>query len=182
MIAGVAVALGRFGLGGWLFLLSGILDAMDGRLARARGQVSPVGVAFDSILDRYVDAVMLLGLAWYFRTTWVLLPVLAAVMGTSLVPYVRAKADALGVEMKDGLMQRTERILYLGGAVALSPLLEALLPPPGPGSTQRLAAVGIIFLAVTSNATAAGRVFRLMAALRAPPLKVAAKPPLRRTA
>ena len=167
MGSGVAVAFGYFALGGWLFLFSGILDIMDGRLARARGQVSPVGIAFDSILDRYTDAAVLLGLAWYFRTTWVLLPVLAAILGTSLVPYVRAKAESLGVALKDGLMQRAERILYLGAAVALSPLCEAMLPTPHAGPAQRLAAVGVIFLGITSNLTALGRLWRLVAELRA---------------
>ncbi|HET6280141.1 MAG TPA: CDP-alcohol phosphatidyltransferase family protein [Polyangia bacterium] len=167
MGSGVAVALGHFALGGWLFLFSGILDVMDGRLARARGQVSPIGVAFDSVLDRYTDAAILLGLAWYFRTTWVLLPVLAAILGTSLVPYVRAKAESLGVSLKDGLMQRAERILYLGGAVALSPLVEALLPAPDPRPAQRLAAVGVLFLGITSNLTALGRLERLVGELRA---------------
>jgi len=54
-VAGVAVAGGRFALGGWLFLLSGILDTFDGRLARARNLVTPAGAAFDSLLDRYAD-------------------------------------------------------------------------------------------------------------------------------
>jgi hypothetical protein len=80
---------------------------------------------------------------------------------------VRAKAESLGVALNDGLMQRAERILYLGGAVAVSPLVEAVLPAPHPGPAQRLAAVGVLFLGITSNLTALGRLWRLVAELRA---------------
>ena len=75
--AGVAVGAGRFALGGWLFLFSGILDVFDGRLARAQQRASAAGAAIDSVLDRYTDAAMLMGLAWFYRGTWVLLPALA---------------------------------------------------------------------------------------------------------
>jgi phosphatidylglycerophosphate synthase len=166
LASGVAVGLGSFALGGWLLLFSGILDALDGRLARARGQVTPAGSALDSVLDRYVDGAILAGLAWYFRETWVLLPTLAAITGTSLVSYVRAKADSLGVTMRDGLMQRPERILYLGGTIAFSPMVEAVLAPTGAPPAHRLAIFGIIFLAITSNLTALGRLLRLLAALK----------------
>ena len=164
--SGVAVAFGRFALGGWLFILSGILDTLDGKLARARGQVTPAGGAFDSLLDRYADGAVLFGLAIYFRNSWVLIPTLAAIFGTSMVPYVRAKAESFGVAMKDGLMQRPERVMTLGVAVMLSPIVEALLPVSHVHPTQRLASIGIVLLAVTSNATAVGRIVRLLAALR----------------
>jgi phosphatidylglycerophosphate synthase len=164
--AGVAVALGLFALGGWLFILSGLLDLMDGRLARARHQVTATGMAIDSILDRYTDYAVLIGLAWYYRESWVLLPVLAAMMGTSLVPYVRAKAESMGIPLRDGLMQRAERILYLGAPIALSPLVEAL-HPHHPHPVHRLAAGGVVFIAVASNLTALGRFWRLLRALSA---------------
>ena len=100
--SGVAVAAGRFALGGWLFLAAGILDVMDGRVARTRKEANPAGAALDSVLDRYVDSAMLMGLAWYYRDTWVLLPALVAFLGSSLVPYVRAKGEGLGVSVRDG--------------------------------------------------------------------------------
>jgi len=165
-VAGLAVASGRFALGGWLFLLSGILDTFDGRLARARGLVTPAGAAFDSLLDRYADGAMMIGLAWYFRSSWALIPALAAIFGTSMVPYVRAKAESFGVTMKDGLMQRPERVLTLGLAVVLSPWVDALRPGVGEHAPQRLAAIALVLLAITSNATGVGRIARLLAALR----------------
>jgi phosphatidylglycerophosphate synthase len=164
--AGLAAAFGRFALGGWLFVLSGILDTLDGRLARVRNRVTVTGAAFDSLLDRYVDGAMLIGLAYYFRGSWALVAALAAIFGTSMVPYVRAKAESLGVTMKDGLMQRPERILMLGVAVVFSPWVEALWPAPGGGPGQRMVAVSLVLLAITSNATAVGRITRLLAALR----------------
>jgi phosphatidylglycerophosphate synthase len=168
VLSGVAVAAGRFALGGWLFLFSGILDAMDGRLARARGQVAPMGSIVDSVLDRYTDAILLMGLCWYFRTSWMLLPTLAALLGTSLVPYVRAKAEAVGVALRGGLMQRPERILYLGTALALTPIVELVLSPGEPHSFPRLAALGVIFLAVTTNLTAIKRLVDLLRAVSRP--------------
>jgi phosphatidylglycerophosphate synthase len=167
--AGFSVATGRFALGGWLFLLSGILDTFDGKLARARNQVTTAGGAFDSLLDRYADGAMLIGLAFYFRGSWALIPALAAIFGTSMVPYVRAKAESYGLVMKDGLMQRPERVLTLGMAVVLSPWVEALMPSAGGPSSQRLAAISLVLLAVTSNTTAIGRIARLLAALRKHP-------------
>ena len=164
--AGVAVATGHFALGGWLFLLSGTLDTFDGRLARARNQVTTAGAAFDSLLDRYADGAMLIGLAFYFRGSWVLLPALAAIFGTSMVPYVRAKAESFGVAMKDGLMQRPERVLTLGVAVVLSPWVDALHGATVGHPPQRVAAVSLVLLAITSNTTAVGRIMRLLGTLR----------------
>jgi phosphatidylglycerophosphate synthase len=165
--AALFAALGRFALAGWLFMFSGILDTMDGRLARARGEVSPAGAALDSIIDRYTDALMLVGLGVWFRHSWVLVAVLMALVGTSAVPYVRAKAEALGFPVRDGLMQRTERILYLGASVALAPVVDALAPPAGTRPPHLLAAAGVVFLAVTSNATAISRFRRLLRAIGA---------------
>jgi phosphatidylglycerophosphate synthase len=164
--SGLAAAFGRLSLAGWLFILSGILDTLDGKLARVRNRVSPAGAAFDSLLDRYADGAVLFGLAVYFRSSWVLLPALAAIFGTSMVPYVRAKAESFGVTMKDGLMQRPERVFTLGVAVMASPMVEALLPTASPHTPQRLAAIGLVLLAITSNTTAIGRIVRLLAALR----------------
>ena len=164
--SGLAVALGHLALGGWLFILSGILDTLDGKLARVRKCVTPAGAAFDSLLDRYADGAVLAGLAFYFRNSWVLVVVLAAIFGTSMVPYVRAKAESFGVTMKDGLMQRPERVFTLGVAVMASPMVEALLPTPSPHTPQRLAVIGLVLLAITSNTTAVGRIARLLTALR----------------
>ena len=72
--AGVSVAVGRFALGGWLYLFAGVCDFLDGRLARDSGQAGPAGAALDSVLDRYAEGAILVGLAWYYQGTWVLFP------------------------------------------------------------------------------------------------------------
>jgi phosphatidylglycerophosphate synthase len=163
--AGFSAALGKFALAGWLFLVSGILDAMDGRLARFRGRQTSAGEAFDSVLDRYVDFAMLAGLAWYYRDSWVLGFVLLALLGTSVVPYVRVKSEAMRAPVVGGLMQRPERLLYLGGPVAFSPILDALLFPMNRRPMHWLAVLGIVFLGIASNLTAIARFRSLIAAL-----------------
>ena len=169
--AGVSIAAGRFALGGWLYLFSGMLDIFDGRLARAQGTSSSSGAALDSVLDRYSDGVVLIGFAWFYRNSWVLLAVLMALLGTMLVSYVRARGEGLGVDVKVGVMQRAERILYLGAAAAFSPILEAILVPGDPHPIHRLAVVGIILLAVSTQLTALRRFMFLLNALGNNPLE-----------
>lgn len=162
---GVALAAGRFALGGWLYIFSGICDFFDGRLARATGRAGKQGAALDSILDRYADTAILAGLAWYYRESWVLIPVLATLVGTFLTSYIRARGEGLGVEVKVGLMQRPERLAVLGAALALSPILAALRAPADLHPTHWLAVGALLFLAVTTQTTAAHRFVFLLRAL-----------------
>ncbi len=165
LAAAVALASGRFALGGWLYILAGIGDFLDGRVARARGEAGPRGAALDSILDRYSDTVVLVGLAWYYRGSWVLVAVLATLVGSMLVSYVRARGEGLGIKIRSGLMQRPERIFVLGSTVALSPALAAVLEPTDPTPIHWLAVAGLTFLAVTTQITAMRRFFDLLHAL-----------------
>ncbi len=165
--SGVSLAAGRFALGGWLYIFAGICDFLDGRVARARGSASRSGAALDSVLDRYSDAAVLVGLSWYYRDGWVLLAAQAALVGSSLIPYIRARGEAAGVAVKDvGMMQRAERILYLGAAVALSPIVEVWLAPNEARPLHRLAVVGVVLLAVSTQVTALQRLIFLLGALR----------------
>jgi phosphatidylglycerophosphate synthase/putative flippase GtrA len=164
--AGVSLAAGRFALGGWLFVLSGVLDILDGRLARFLGRTSARGSALDSILDRYSDAVVIVGLAWYYRATWVLLPALVLLVGTLLVPYIRAKGEALAQKMNDvGAMQRPERIAILGACTALAPIPEALLWPTDPRPMHWLTVLAVVALAVATQFTALQRFVSLLGRL-----------------
>ncbi len=166
LAAGVSLAAGRLALGGWLYIFSGICDLIDGRLARARNKVTKAGGALDSILDRYADAAVLGGLAIYYRDTWVMVPTLFALVGSALVPYIRARGEAAGVSVKEvGVMQRAERILYLGVGCALSPILEALLVPEDPKPLHRIAVIGIMLLAIATQLTALHRLFFVLTAL-----------------
>lgn len=166
--SGLAVGAGRFALGGWLFLGSGILDVFDGRIARARGETTKAGAAIDSVLDRYTDTAMLMGLGWYYRESWVLVPVLFAILGSSMVPYIRARGEGLGISIRGGAMQRLERVLYLGASVTLTPIVDALVFPNDPNPVHWLAIAGVSFLAITSNWTAITRFRALVGALNGP--------------
>jgi len=166
--AAVALAAGRFALGGWLYLFSGGLDFFDGRLARHSGSASRQGAALDSVLDRWGDGLVFAGLAWFYQGTWVLAPVLGGMLGSFLVSYTRARGEGLGVPVKVGLMQRAERIVYLGVMVALSPVLEAILVPADESPPHRLAVLGICIVGATSLGTAVHRFVYLLRALSRP--------------
>jgi len=102
-----------------LMLASGLLDALDGALARLYGEATDFGGFFDSLLDRYADAVIICGiiLGGLTEVSWGL----AALMGSLLVSYARARAEAAGVKMETvGLAERAERIVLLALASFLS--------------------------------------------------------------
>ncbi len=170
LAAAVALAAGRFSLGGWLYFLAGACDFFDGRLARAQDRVTRGGAALDSILDRYAEAAVLVGLAWYYRESWVLFPVLLAIVGSMLVPYVRARGEALHAKMSEvGILQRPERVVLLGGAVALSPVLEVFIAPHAVHPMHWLAVLGILVIAVGTQLTAFQRTRHLMKVLASAP-------------
>jgi len=167
--AGVALAVGRFALGGWLFLAAGLCDFFDGRIARNSGKASPRGAALDSIVDRYGDAAVLVGLAWYYRESWVLVAVLVTLVGSLLISYVRARGEGLGTEVKVGLMQRPERVVLLGLTVALSPVEAALRTPDDPRPMHWLAVGGLVILALATQGTALQRFVHVLRKLPGSP-------------
>ena len=119
--AGAAFGLDLPRLGAAWLLLSGLLDILDGQVARRGGMVSRFGAFFDSTLDRIGEAILFAGIAIYFQTApSQSVPVLgvvltlAALTGSFLVSYTRARAEGLDVECRVGLAQRPERILGLG--------------------------------------------------------------------
>lgn len=165
LASAIALAAGHFALGGWLYIFSGILDTFDGRLARKQHTDGPAGAALDSVLDRYADGAVLCGLAWYYRESWVFVPVLGALSGGFLVSYIRARGEGLGVQISIGLMQRPERIVCLGVATGLSPVVAAWQAPGQAHPTHWLAASGLVFLALSSQWTAIHRLTFLLSKL-----------------
>lgn len=107
-------ARGYLFVAGWLLLSVGSLDIIDGRVARRTGTGSARGAFLDSVIDRYVDSLAFIGLAVYFGSSPVIWAVLLALLGSNMVSYARARAEALGVECKVGLFQRPERTVVLG--------------------------------------------------------------------
>jgi CDP-diacylglycerol---glycerol-3-phosphate 3-phosphatidyltransferase len=129
VVAAVFVAQGAFLIGGILVLVFSALDMLDGALARSTGRASRFGALYDSTLDRVSEAVVLFGLAWWaieggYHTEAAL--AFAAVVGSLMVSYVRARAEGLGLELKDGLFTRSERVVLTGVALILGFVTAAL--------------------------------------------------------
>ena len=119
--SGAAFGTGFPRMGAFWLLMSGVLDILDGKVARRSGMVSNFGAFFDSTLDRLGEAALFTGIAIYFVTTaeqrWPILGLgasLLALSGSFLVSYTRARAEGLGLDCKVGLAQRPERIVGLG--------------------------------------------------------------------
>jgi len=112
-------------LGGFLILLGGLCDAIDGSLARNAGKATRFGALLDSSVDRYAEFVMLFGIGGYFLMVddYVSAAVtFLALCGSFMVSYTRARAESLGLAAKVGVMQRPERIVFLGAGALLHPL------------------------------------------------------------
>ena len=112
-------------LGGFLILLGGLCDAIDGSLARNAGKATRFGALLDSSVDRYSEFVMLFGIGGYFLMVddYVSAAVtFLALCGSFMVSYTRARAESLGLAAKVGVMQRPERIVFLGAGALLHPI------------------------------------------------------------
>ena len=115
---------------GILVLIAGFLDILDGALARRTNQTTRFGAILDSTLDRFSEAVLLLGiLVLYARDQSFaqILVVGAALVGSQLVSYIRARAEALGLECEAGLFTRTERVIVLALGLLLSQVVDYAL-------------------------------------------------------
>ena len=126
LLSGIAIATDRIELGGWAIALGGVADIMDGRVARARQLSSPYGTFIDSMLDRFVEVFAFLGFVVYLRAfTYGPLLAAAAITGSLLVSYARARGESVGVLCKEGLMQRAERLVLIFLACLLDRPLDA---------------------------------------------------------
>ena len=109
-------AYGRWKIAGGLILLGGVFDLFDGAFARTYGKVSKFGELFDSVIDRYSDLILFMGLIIFYTkmgsVPLVLLTCVAS-LGTVLVPYTRAKAELFVPKCNIGLAERAERIVLL---------------------------------------------------------------------
>lgn len=167
--AAAAAASGHVGLGGWLFVAAGACDFLDGRLARTTGTSTRAGAVLDSVVDRYVEGVLYVGLAWLYRDSWVLLSVLLALFGSMLVPYVRARGEALGVPMAQvGMVQRPERIVVLALGLCLSPLIDSAWQTPPGWPRHPLVGIAVTFLAAATQASSVQRLLHASGALADP--------------
>lgn len=129
IIAAVLLAKGFIVIGGVVILFTAPIDAIDGTMARLRGQVSRYGAFLDSVIDRYSELVVFAGLLYYFLQQQNFLASLLAFLaaaGSIMVSYTRARAEALNYDAKIGLMTRIERYLILVPMLLLNRPLYAL--------------------------------------------------------
>lgn len=144
----VLIALGWLGWGGVVLLIAAVFDMLDGALARLSQQSSRFGAFIDSTLDRYSEAVTFLALAIYYLTvpgSQVQLVLLFLILiGSLMVSYTRARAEALNIECKEGFLQRPERVLLVVGGLVTGWMLPVL-----------------IFLAIFTNLTALQRIYEV---------------------
>ena len=146
------------GYGGWVLIASSLFDMMDGRLARLGNMSSTFGAFWDSTLDRYSELVSLGGIVGFYfgleGETWVLdntvwgILTLAAMIGSVMVSYVRARAEGLGLDCKVGIMQRPERVVVLCLGAIVAGFIDNGIP----------VCVAILIIAVLSNITAFWRI------------------------
>ena len=156
-LAGIAYACGALGPAGWLVLLGGLTDVLDGRIARAQGLVSEAGAFLDSGLDRFAEVFALAGLATFFASQPLrVLAVALALGGSLLVSYARARGEGLGVSYRGGLMARAERLVLVGCASLLDgAAVEALDLGPGTLVAGAMAVVAVGSLATAIHRTVA---------------------------
>lgn len=126
--AGAFIA-GHLRSAGTLLVLAGLCDLLDGSLARASGQVTAFGAFLDSVIDRYSDLVVLLGIVVLFARTpnaRGALVAMAGLVGSVMVSYTKARAESIGIECNVGVMERPERMICLIAGALLDQLEPAL--------------------------------------------------------
>ncbi|MEP7358747.1 MAG: CDP-alcohol phosphatidyltransferase family protein [Anaerolineales bacterium] len=121
--AGVALSQGLMTLGGLLILIAAPFDALDGTMARLMGQPTKFGGFVDSVTDRWSEMFIFLGLLYFYLQrgdSLACILVFAAVMGSVMVSYTKARAEALGFDCNVGILTRLERFIVLGPALLLN--------------------------------------------------------------
>ncbi len=160
------------GWAGFTILIAGLMDMVDGRLARVSKQDSKSGALFDSVIDRYSEMFMFLGICYYLISYDYFLSSLfgfIAMIGSIMVSYTRARAEGLGVDCSVGSMQRPERVMIVGFAAMFCGMTSGVISGdfkidvdwlPFPiFETMTIFTLPLAFLAVMANVTAFQRLF-----------------------
>jgi CDP-diacylglycerol--glycerol-3-phosphate 3-phosphatidyltransferase len=144
IVAGYFIVRGQIMVGGIVMLIAWPVDALDGTMARLRGEASDWGAFVDSVSDRYSEMIILGALLYHFSLTdqhAAELVTFAAAAGSILVSYVKARAEAQSFSAKEGLLTRAERYLVLG-----------------PSLLFNIPVVGVWIIAILANFTALQRI------------------------
>ncbi|HUP88112.1 MAG TPA: CDP-alcohol phosphatidyltransferase family protein [Longimicrobiales bacterium] len=166
--AGLAYSDHRVRVAGALVLLGGLFDIFDGRVARLSGLGSKFGAFYDSTLDRISETVVFFGMLSLYNDyrlqlgdVGMIYLIMAAMAGSQMISYTRARAEAMGLDCRVGLMPRAERVVLIG----LSSLVF------GESNHGLALKVVIVLLAVLTNLTAVQRIVWVYQHARGVPLE-----------
>lgn len=166
------------GWAGGLILFAGLFDMLDGQVARLGGMTSTFGALYDSVLDRYSESVMFLGICYYLVAKHYFLSSLfafIALIGSMMVSYTRARSEGLGIQNKGGLMQRPERVILTAVSAIACGITASIIGGNYklfiPGfryhifETMSVFTIPITVMAVLTNITAVKRLYDAKKAL-----------------
>src|ERR1700733_5375036 len=155
------------GWAGALILFAGLFDMLDGQVARLGKMSSRFGALYDSVLDRYSELILFLGICYYLVAHHYFMSSIfafVALIGSMMVSYVRARAEGLGIEVKGGLMQRPERVVTIGLCAVLCGITSSYIGGDYklyiPGikfhvfETMSIFTIPIVVVAILTNITA----------------------------
>jgi len=151
IVGAVLVAVGHPFAAGWVVLFAGLFDMLDGALARRTNRITKFGGMLDSTFDRVSEAAVLIGISVLYanrHSTWGVAIVGIALIGSQLVSYIRARADALNIDCKVGIFTRPERVVILSLGLLLSKFNNVLF-------------IALTVIAVLSFVTAGQRLLRV---------------------
>jgi CDP-diacylglycerol--glycerol-3-phosphate 3-phosphatidyltransferase len=129
LVTAWVLSTGHFFLGGFLVLVSGAFDMLDGAVARISGKSTRFGAILDSTFDRLSEAALFLGLLAYYANQGSFQEIVlvgAALVGSMLTSYVRARAEGLGLKCEVGFFTRPERVILLAIGLILNQMLVIL--------------------------------------------------------
>jgi len=129
LVAAVFLALGLWLVAGVTIIIGGLCDLLDGAVARSQGRATTFGAFLDSVIDRYSDFALFIGIFFYYASTgrpYLMLLASLAAMGSFLVPFTRARAETIIPSCKVGIMERPERIILLACGTLFNLMVYAL--------------------------------------------------------
>ena len=164
LLAAVLVWQRFFFLAGVAFIVGSVMDTLDGRYSRMSGKGTPFGAFLDSTLDRIEEGIVLTAVAGYFASRsddLAVAAVVVAVLGSLMVSYTRARAEALGIECKVGIATRAVRVVILSAGLVFAKGASL--------GEFELLAPAVYVLAALTVITTLQRIFHVRRALRASP-------------
>lgn len=158
--AGQPTDYAKITLAGALIIAFSLFDMLDGQVARMGNSVSAFGALYDSVLDRYCEVLTLGGIAFYLISSGNLAGAIitfAALLGSVMVSYVRARAEGIGIECKMGFMQRPERVVLTSIAAITTGITGLCISSESDFEPNIILSTAMLIIAVFANITAFAR-------------------------